>query len=178
MLELGFGMALLETNRLRLRRFTEADLPNLLELEGDAEVVKKTPTGIPQAPYQTRQRLKDWIVNEKERAPLGFWCAETREGDFVGWFMMVKLEGADPEFGGMLLRRQWAKGYATEAGKRLVEHVIFELGFSTILATVDAENSKAEKVLEKLGFQKAGARKAPNMPGIGERNLNLYLYWG
>lgn len=170
-------MALLETPRLRLRRFTMADLPRLHELESDPEVVRHTPMGVPLPPERTEERLRAVIAKEKEREPLGVWCAETKEGDFVGWFMLVKQEARDPELGFMLPRRQWGKGYATEAAKRLVEYGLYELGHSAVLATVSRGNAASAKVLEKLGFQRTGSRQEASASGAAEVTLDEFIFW-
>lgn len=178
-------MDLLETPRLRLRRFTARDLANMRELESDPEVVRFTPMAMPLPPERTEARLRDVIAKQATRSPLGVWACETKQAsDFVGWFMLLKLDERDPELGFMLVRRQWGKGYATEAARRLVEYGIHELGHGAILATVQRENTASAKILEKLGFQRTGTRTEAaasgegGAPGIGEVQLDLFVFWG
>lgn len=172
-------MDTMETERLRLRRFTEADLPALLELESDPEVVRFTPMAVPLPSERTQQRLKDTIAKQAERSPLGVWACETKAGEFVGWFMLVKTRPGepDPELGFMLLRRQWGKGYATEAAQRLLHLGLYELGHSAVLATVQRENAASARILEKLGFQRTGSRQEAKAAGAGEVTLDAYICW-
>lgn len=167
----------LETARLRLRRPEAHDLTHMCELESDPEVVRFTPMAVPLAPERTEARLREQIAKQTERAPLGIWIAETKTGDFVGWFMLLKTHEPDPELGFMLLRRQWGKGYATEAARRLCELGLYELGFGAILATVNRENTASAKILDKLGFQKTGTKMEAAASGAGETTLDLYILW-
>jgi RimJ/RimL family protein N-acetyltransferase len=167
----------LETPRLRLRRPTSTDLPHMCELESDPEVVRFTPMANPLPPERTEARLREQIAKQTERAPLGVWMAETKAGDFVGWFMLLRTLEPDPELGFMVLRRHWGKGYATEAARRLVELGLNELGYGAILATVNRENAASAKILEKLGFERTGTRMEASSGGAGETTLDLYILW-
>lgn len=46
------------------------------------------------------------------------------------------------------------KGYATEAGKKLLEHLIQTLGVKEIYADCDVRNENSWKLLERLGFKR------------------------
>ena len=78
----------LETDRLVLRRFIESDVDNLLDLDGDPEVMR----------FITRGKLKPRDVNRNETLPRSLHSYERFEGfgacaaserstaEFVGWF--------------------------------------------------------------------------------------------
>jgi len=149
----------------------------MIELESDPEVVRFTPMGLPLTRERTEARLREQIAKQAERAPLGIWLAETKAGDFVGWFMLLKTNATDPELGFMLARRQWDKGYATEAAKRLVELGLYELGHSVILATVRRENVASAKILENLGFERTVSKQEKDTNGIGEVTLDHFIFW-
>jgi RimJ/RimL family protein N-acetyltransferase len=53
-------------------------------------------------------------------------------------------------------RDRWGRGYATEAGEACVRYGFEVLGAERIVADVDPENPASVRVLEKLGFRRAG----------------------
>jgi RimJ/RimL family protein N-acetyltransferase len=142
----------METKRLRFRRFRADDLDNIQELESDPEVVKHTPMKVPLSREQSAERLKKNIENTPAREPLGIWAAETFQGDFVGWFMLLPIDQGVPELGFMIVRRHWGKGFTTEAGKRLVKYAFEELKLPRLLAITTVENIASQAVLKKIGF--------------------------
>ena len=88
----------LETDRLVLRRFTEADVDDLLELEGDPEVMrfltggKPTPRDVIQ--NETLPRFRHYY---ERFGGFGFWAAtEKATGQFLGWFEFRPPEGGCP----------------------------------------------------------------------------------
>jgi RimJ/RimL family protein N-acetyltransferase len=78
----------LETERLRLRRFVPDDLERLVELDSDPAVMRYISYGIPTPRERYAQEiLPRWFALYAETPMLGYWAAETRiDGEFVGWF--------------------------------------------------------------------------------------------
>jgi len=148
-------VASFETERLRLRPFTPADLERLVELHGDAEVMRYV-TGTP-TPREVVERtvLPRFLRHDQCRPALGVWAAEEREGGaFVGWFSLKRRPGAgnlEAELGYRLARAAWGQGYATEGARALVARA-FALGMRRVVANVYEENLASRRVLEKLGM--------------------------
>ncbi|MGE3262215.1 MAG: GNAT family N-acetyltransferase [Bacteriovoracia bacterium] len=138
----------MKSSRLVLRRFARADLPFLLELETDSEVMKFTGFRVPQLRAKTEERLEKLLAATDD--DLGVWGAES-SGVLVGWFMLKMTEFAVPELGFMLPQRAWGKGYATEGSALLVKHGLAR--FPALRAVADAENLASIRVLEKAGFR-------------------------
>src|SRR5437879_4453787 len=78
----------LETNRLTLRRFTEADEDNLVEIDSDPEVMLFINGGRPTPREEVRSRVLPGLIGYYERFEgFGFWAAEEKStGQFLGWF--------------------------------------------------------------------------------------------
>lgn len=51
-----------------------------------------------------------------------------------------------------LSEREWKRGYATEASRRMIKYGREELGLETIFASTDTPNVDSIRVLERLGF--------------------------
>lgn len=146
-------MVLLETVRTRLRRFQITDLPHLLELESDAEILKFITNGVIHSPEAIRLRLEKLIAEGSKQEPLGVWGAWHKESnDFIGWFMLRYYERfPEPELGFMLVKRHWREGYTYEISCRLIE-LAKELKIAMIVAITHADNVASIRVLEKSGF--------------------------
>lgn len=148
----------LETDRLVLRRFTAADLDNLVELDSDPDVMRYITGGRPTPREQVRDEVLPAFLAYYERfAGYGFWAAvEKATGQFIGWFHLRPPEGAnpdEPELGYRLLRSAWGKGYATEGSRALIHKAFTEFGARRVYAETMAVNRGSWRVMEKAGMR-------------------------
>ena len=146
----------LQTDRLALRRFTEADEDALFDLDSDPEVMRFLNGGTP-TPRDIVQTviLPRFLLHDERFPSYGFWAAiERATGDFLGWFSLVP-SGATPVevcLGFRLRRAVWGKGYATEGARALVRKAFTELGVQRVVATTYEHNQASRRVLEKVGM--------------------------
>jgi RimJ/RimL family protein N-acetyltransferase len=148
----------LETARLVLRRFTEDDVDNLVELDGDPDVMRFINGGRPTPRDEIENDLLPRFLDYYERfAGYGFWAAvEKSTGSFVGWFHFRPAEGADPdeiELGYRLRKSAWGKGYATEGSRALIHKGFAELGVQRVTASTMVVNVGSRRVMEKAGLR-------------------------
>jgi RimJ/RimL family protein N-acetyltransferase len=110
----------LETERLLLRRFTEADVDNLLHLDSDPEVMRFVGGKSTTREAIETEFLPAYLRYYVRSNRYGFWAAIERSSQaFLGWFHLRPLEGAgpdEPELGYRLCKSAWGQGYATEDG--------------------------------------------------------------
>ncbi len=102
----------LETDRLILRRFTEADVDLLHDLDSDPEVLRYVTGGPPTPREEIRDDILPAFLGYYARfAGYGFWAAlERSSGTFLGWFHFRPLPGSppdEPELGYRLRRAAW-----------------------------------------------------------------------
>ena len=147
----------LETERLVLRRFTGADVDNLLDLDSDPEVMRFLTGGKPTPREVIRDETLPRILHYYERfAGFGFWAAiERSTGDFLGWFEFRPQEGSgtdEAELGYRLRRSAWGRGYATEGSRALIRKGFSELGVRRVVAETMAVNIASRRVMEKAGL--------------------------
>ncbi len=145
-----------ETERLVLRRFTEADVDNLVELDSDPDVMRFV-SGKPTPRDVIQDDILPAFLSYYERFEgYGFWAAiEKSTGDFLGWFHFRPLEGSspdEPELGYRLRKVAWGKGYGTEGALALVRKGFTELGARRVVASAAAENTASRRVMEKAGL--------------------------
>ncbi len=88
----------LETERLVLRRFTEDDVDNLVELDSDPDVMHFINGGRPTPRHEIENDLLPTFIDHYARyAGYGFWAAiEKSTGRFVGWFHFRPAKAAHP----------------------------------------------------------------------------------
>jgi RimJ/RimL family protein N-acetyltransferase len=149
----------LETERLILRRFTDADVDNLVALDSDPGVMRfLTGAPTPREVIET-EILPQFLVEDGSR--LGCWAAVERcTGAFVGWFQLRRpqwpLEARGPddaELGYRLRTSCWGKGYGTEGSHALIGKAFTELGVTRVVATTMAVNIASRRVMEKAGLR-------------------------
>jgi RimJ/RimL family protein N-acetyltransferase len=147
---------LLETARLRLRRFVPADLDRLVELDSDPEVTRYTSYGAPTPrEHYESEILPRWFAIYEATPLLGYWAAESRaEGVFLGWFHLRpdRFDADEQELGYRLRRAAWGQGYATEGGRALVAHGFGPVGAGKISARALASHWASRRVMEKCGL--------------------------
>jgi RimJ/RimL family protein N-acetyltransferase len=147
----------LETERLILRRFTEADEDNLVELDADPEVMRYLSGGRPTPRRLIHDEILPRVMRYYEQQPgFGSWAlVEKATGTFIGWIALRPPEGKgieDVELGYRLRRSVWGKGYATEAARALLRQGFAALGVERVFATTYQDNLASRRVMEKLGM--------------------------
>ncbi len=141
-----------KTLRAQLRPLHIADLENMRALESDPDIMKFTPSRVPQTAEQTEARLKSQIGKE------GIWAAEFSDNlDFIGWFMLLKRDMEFTELGFMIVQKHWGKGLTTEIAQALIDYAFKDLKLIGLSARTNLKNTASIRVLQKLGFQEVSA---------------------
>jgi RimJ/RimL family protein N-acetyltransferase len=147
----------LETGRLRLRRFTEADVDNLVALDGDPEVMRFLTNGVPTPREAVESEVLPSILRCYERSAAGRWAAQDpADGEFLGWLSLQPPEDGSTvelDLGYRLRRSAWGRGYATEGARALVGKAFTDLGARRVFAQTMAVNTRSRRVMEKAGLQ-------------------------
>lgn len=146
----------LETSRLILRPPQERDIPAIVTWIGDWDVAKYL-SRVPH-PY-TEADAQDFIVNAGRHRALGegFAFVITRkEGDVLAGAAGVHLREAGFELSYWLGKPFWGRGYASEAGLRLLGFAFHDLKLERIGAAFYQDNPASGHVLTKLGFAASG----------------------
>ena len=172
----------LETPRLILRQFTENDVDNLFNLNGDPAVMRYLTGGRPTPREEIRDQILPFHLGVYGRLDrLGTWAAEsTATGEFLGWFHFRPGPDADItniELGYRLRRPAWNRGYATEGSRALISRGFTELGVERVFAHTMTLNAASRHVLEKCGltlvgtFPYDGRSHVAHLPSRNRKNL-------
>ena len=153
--------AVVETDRLALRRFTNADARSLLEMLSDEEVTHFLPLIAPRdlaeasayidEHFLATYRAADRGERSDEGLPLDLHYAICRKDDgaFLGYINVDADEAHDAGYA--LVRSAWGHGYAREALAAMIE-VARHAGFPYLTATHDELNPRSGRVMAACGF--------------------------
>lgn len=170
----------LDTERLILRRWRDADREPFAALNADPAVMEHFP-----APLSRRESdaLVDRIEERFAAEWLGLWATEVRStGQFIG-FIGLAPATFDAEFtpaievGWRLARHAWGHGYATEGARAAVVDGFSRLAPAEIVSFTAEVNKRSQRVMEKLGMRRdhAGDFDHPALPH-GHRLERHVLY--
>lgn len=153
------------TARFRLRGLRDEDLPALVAMNRDPEVMRYVRK--PGSDAEERQKAVELIAKYRGE-PLGVWAIEGRDdGAYLGNAMLLTLPGSeDIEVGYRLPQSSWGRGIATEAATRLRDYGFEEIGLEEIVAVTDPENAASQHVLRKIGLSFRGLRRAYDTDGL------------
>ena len=169
----------LSTARLLLRRPLPADAAAVFDYASDPLVVlymdwlaSAEPADVIRATERARQK---WELGEEYSWRLTLPPDDTAIGSVA---CRIKEQSAD--FGFVLDRHYWGRGYATEAAAAVLDWLKSIAVIKRIEATCDFENVASARVLEKLGLSREARLPhyavRPNMPGAPRRDAFLYSW--
>src|SRR5438034_1642938 len=148
---------ILETERLFLREYVEADAEAFFKLNSDPEVLRFVPDKGLLNVEQARQILVDHPIADYRKYGFGRGaCILKSTGEQIGFAGLKYLE----EFGEVdvafrLMRTHWGKGLGTDAALASGRVWFAALGLKRIIGLVMPENVASVRVLEKTGLRYA-----------------------
>ncbi|HEX3894340.1 MAG TPA: GNAT family N-acetyltransferase [Terracidiphilus sp.] len=144
----------LQSSRLGFRTWRSDDLPLALGLWGDAEVSAWLSGPLSPAAIQARLDLE---IRRQQEVGVQYWpIFLVRNGDHVGCAGLRPKAENLLELGYYLKPAYWGAGFATEAATAVVEYAFVTLGAASLFAGHHPANRASQRVLEKLGFERAG----------------------
>ncbi|HEX8064462.1 MAG TPA: GNAT family N-acetyltransferase [Allosphingosinicella sp.] len=155
------------TERLLLRPGWSQDAPALFEAIGEERIVRNLAT----APWPYRPAdAEAFLATERRPAEASLLIFRRTEAapELIGGIGFGRRPTGRTEFGYWIARRHWGRGYATEAGRAVLEAARDSLRLKRLDAGHFLDNPASGRVLEKLGFRPVG-RIAPRYSiGRGE----------
>lgn len=135
----------LTTDRLTLRRLAPQDAPVIAKALNNLNISR----WLTVVPYPYTEGDAVWFIDENLAGRINarlIW----HEDLFVGTI------SADNELGYWLAENAWGKGYATEAGKAIVDAFFQWSDAAQLGSSHFVENQSSRNVLRKLGFEDIG----------------------
>ena len=148
-------LAVLETDRLRLRKMHRGDVNEISHIISDIEVMYAW-----EQAFTTKKDSLDWIIKQCRRyknEQVGYFLAiEKSSGEVVGQIglMWNEINGEKIlEVGYILKKTYWHKGYATEGAKACLKYAFDLFDISKIVATIRPENETSIALAERIGMK-------------------------
>jgi RimJ/RimL family protein N-acetyltransferase len=152
---------ILHTERLILRPFQEDDLTTFLDYRSDPEIARYQGWEMPYTLEKAQAFLAEMQAAQPGKPP-GQWYALAIEpleiGKIAGdvQFYLLQRDPRQAEIGCTLARTYQGKGYASEATRRLLDYLFFELDLHRVQANCDPENYAAVQAMESVGMRREG----------------------
>jgi len=149
---------ILETERLLIREFNEADEDILFKLNSDPDVMRYVGPGQVQIREQVQAGLGRLAKLYQDHPGYGSWATFDKELDeFVGAVLLIPYpETNEVEVGYRFNKEHWGRGYATESTKALIQYGFEKLGLKRIIAIAYPENKPSIHVMKKCGMRDEG----------------------
>lgn len=171
---------MLQTERLRLRRWLPSDYEPFAHLNADQDVMRYFET------TRTRQESDDTIErleNHISEHGFGFWAAELRSsGTFVGFVGMQHVPADMPfapavEIGWRLDKAFWGQGLAPEAARACLVYAFSHLQLDEVVSFTAESNMPSRRVMEKIGMKRDKSRDFDH-PSVSEgSNLKGHVFY-
>jgi len=147
----------LETTRLRLRPFVEADWPAYATMCADAEVMRHIGTGAPQSKEDAWRSIAMFLGHWTLRG-YGMYALQHRDsGTLLGRVGFHEPAGWPGfELGWLLAREHWGHGYAREAATLLLRHAFEPMRRERVISLIRPDNQRSIAVAEAIGERLQG----------------------
>jgi RimJ/RimL family protein N-acetyltransferase len=164
------------TPSIILRRAVPADAPSLFRLAANPDVMRFMDWSMPSDDNSTKSHLESaqaaWESGEEYQ-----WIILDRDIGAMAGTIAVRPKGHSADFGYFLGRDFWGNGLAFNAATALISWLDSQPHILRIWATVDFENARSCRLLERLGLQLEGVmRCATFRPNIGGRPRDTAIY--
>ncbi len=147
----------LETARLKLRPYSNADIAELLPLIGAREVAATT-LRIPH-PY-TEKDAREFMADSQNESECRLAITLRSDGRLIGGIgLRIAPQHKNAELGYWLGVPYWGKGYATEAAHEMLRYGFEDLRLHRIFASHFKNNPLSGRILKKLGMHYEGCQR-------------------
>lgn len=159
-----------------LRRARPADALCLYRAARNAEVMRFMDWAMPTDAGDTESHLRrsstDWDSGSEYQ-----WVILDRDSAQCVGTISCRPRAHSADFGYFLGRDHWGRGFATDAASAVVAWLAAQPEIIRIWASVDVENVRSRRLLERLGLQLEGVlRMATIRPNIGGLPRDTAVY--
>jgi RimJ/RimL family protein N-acetyltransferase len=143
----------LADDAIRLRPFTDDDVPAIVAACQDPEIPRWT--RVP-APY-TEADARAFLADPSDRA---FAIVDSASGELAGAIGARSEEEGRVEIGYWVVREARGRGVATRALRLLARWAVEELDAARLQLYADPANTASQRVAEKAGFRREGVLRS------------------
>jgi RimJ/RimL family protein N-acetyltransferase len=170
----------IESERLRMRRWRPEDLAPMAALNDDPRVMEFFPARLSLA--ETERAIAGFEAEQEARG-FGTWACDRKDtGEFIGFIGLSVPPYETPftpcvEVRWRLAHAHWGQGFAPEGARRALDFGFWEIQLPEIVSFTAKINERSIRVMEKIGMKRdlAGDFDHPRVaPGDRLRPHVLY----
>ena len=162
-----FKSATITTQRLRLEPFAVHHAPSLNAINNEPQVKEFLSNNTAES-IETTCAAITRVRDRWERLGYSWWAIISRTTDSVIGAACVQnvanKAGADLEIGWRLATASTGHGYATEAGKAVVDYAFDVIGARHVIAVADPKNIASHRVMQRVGMSLRGIETHYDQP--------------
>jgi len=154
----------INSKRLLLRRFTQADILDLLEFVAHPSVANEV-----EQMGTTRAKIRAYIEMQNSFKPFephkvfDLGIERKEDGKLIGIVTTIVKQHRKAEIGYALGIRYRGQGYVTEAAKALIDYGFSDLKLHRVQAISSSGNPASFRVMERLGMKLEGRLREANI---------------
>ena len=142
----------IETDRLIIRSFAEADTDEYAEIASDGRVARYLANTNPRSYEEAAEFVKEQM-REESKSGLARYAVILKETNKLIGFAGFKAFDDYTDFGWVLGYEHWANGYGTEAALAVYQYGLQVLKLTDMVAGSVIENVASVKIIERLGLE-------------------------
>jgi RimJ/RimL family protein N-acetyltransferase len=148
----------IETERMRLRKFTLDDAAAFLDLNSDPDVVRYAEKRVMKSLDEALVALQTAPLADYEKYGYGRLAIILKDNEELIGFCGIKFlpELSLNELGYRLKKNYWGRGLATEAAQATLDYARDELLLDYVIALIVEGNVASVGVVDKLGMRQNG----------------------
>ena len=148
--------------RLHLRKLTMKDAPDIYEYSRDPLVAEHVLWEAHRSVSESKAYIRYMIRKYRYGEPASWGIALNSDDKIIGTigFMWIQNENACAEVGYSLARKEWNKGYMTEALRALLEYGFKRMNLNRIEAIHETANPASGAVMRKCGMKHEGTLRS------------------
>ena len=148
----------IETDRLRLRPFVQADLDAYAALCADPEIMRYLGSGVPISRLDAWRQMAAFEGGWRLLG-CGQWAVARREDDvLIGRVGYLDMPGwPDLELGWVIARDGWGAGYAFEAASAVLRHAWRVMRRTHLISLIRPANERSIRLAMRLGARLDGS---------------------
>ena len=171
------GTRRLETNRLILRPFTEADAEAIYRNWASDDEVTKYLTWPTHGSVEASKAYTGYCIQNYSNPQFYNWGIEWKEtGEVIGNISVVNCveEIVALELGWALGRKYWGRAIMPEAAAEVIRYLFEQVGAGRVSAGHDVNNPKSGRVMQKVGMKYEGTIRGAGRNNQGIVDMAIY----
>ena len=157
---------LFQSERLGFRKYTEADVPLIIAMNQDEEVMRFFP--FCPSPEDTKAFMERMNKTCDEKGYCYFAVDRLDTNQLIGFIGLLDQSYEAPftpctDIGWRLMKEHWHKGFATEGALACLEYGFHRCGLKEVISTAPSINIPSLSVMQKIGMTKVGEFEHPRL---------------